>query len=77
MAKSSVFINNRTQAVRLPAELRLPEGVKQVSVRARGKERIIAPLNSTWDSFFIDGPEVTDDFMEARASQHQGEREPF
>lgn len=46
-------------------------------MRARGKERIIAPLNSTWDSFFIDGPEVTDDFMQARASQHQGEREPL
>jgi len=34
MAISNVFINNRTQAVRLPAEVRLPEGVKRVSVRA-------------------------------------------
>jgi antitoxin VapB len=77
MATSTVFINNRTQAVRLPAELRLPENVKQVSVRARGKERIIAPLESSWDSFFLDGPAVSDDFMAERASQDQPEREPL
>jgi len=77
MATSSVFINNRTQAVRIPAELRLPDGVKQVSVRARGQERIIAPLHATWDSFFREGPEVSDDFMRTRASQEQSEREPL
>lgn len=77
MLTSTVFINNRTQAVRLPAELRLPEHVKQVSVRARGQERIIAPLESSWDSFFIDGPRVSDDFMKTRAGQDQTEREPL
>ena len=75
MTTGTVFINNRTQAVRLPAELRLPEGVKQVSVRARGQERIIAPIAETWDSFFVDGPSVSEDFMEQRASQEQPERE--
>jgi Virulence-associated protein and related proteins len=77
MATSSVFINNRTQAVRLPAELRLPDGIKQVSVRARGKERIIAPLDSSWDSFFHDTPAVSDYFLETRATQDQPEREPL
>lgn len=77
MASSTVFINNRTQAVRLPAELRLPENVKQVSVRARGKERIIAPLESSWDSFFLDSPTVSDDFLPERATQDQPEREPL
>lgn len=38
MAISEVFINNRSQAVRLLAEVRLPEGVKHVSVRAIGNE---------------------------------------
>jgi len=47
MAISSVFINNRTQAVRLPVELRLPEGVRKVEVRARGNER---KLFSGWPS---------------------------
>jgi antitoxin VapB len=75
MAKSSVFINNRTQAVRLPAEVRLPEGIKRVSVRAIGNERIIAPVENTWDSFFMNGPQASDDFMPGRASQQQSERE--
>ncbi|GAB3493366.1 type II toxin-antitoxin system VapB family antitoxin [Curvibacter fontanus] len=75
MTATTVFINNRSQAIRLPAELRLPENVKRVDVRARGSERIIAPLGQSWDSFFINGPEAADDFMESRASQHQPERE--
>lgn len=75
MSISTVFINNRTQAVRIPADVRLPENVKQVTVRAIGKERIIAPLESTWDSFFINPFNVTDDFMPERATQTQPERE--
>ncbi len=75
MAISTVFINNRTQAVRLPAEVRLPEGVKHVSVRAIGNERIIAPVENTWDSFFINGPQASEDFLTDRASQQQDERE--
>ena len=75
MAISSVFTNNRTQAVRLPVELRLPEGVRKVDVRAKGNERIISPIGQTWDSFFLDGPLVSDDFMLERSSQSQPDRE--
>ena len=77
MTISTVFINNRTQAVRLPSELRLPESVKRVQVRAIGNERIISPVESTWDSFFLSGPQVSADFMPERASQEQSERESF
>ncbi|WZB62871.1 type II toxin-antitoxin system VapB family antitoxin [Achromobacter xylosoxidans] len=52
MAIGTVFINNRTQAVRLPLEVRLPEGVLKVEIRVRGNERIIAPVGQIWDSFF-------------------------
>ena len=75
MTIASVFINNRSQAVRMPADLRLPEGVKRVQVRALGLERIISPVDHTWDSFFLNGPEVSDDFMVERAAQVQSERE--
>lgn len=64
MATTTVFINNRSQAVRLPAELRLPDGVNKVSVVARGNERIISPLAESWNSFFIGGPVVSEDFMQ-------------
>jgi antitoxin VapB len=75
MVATTLFINNRTQAVRLPVELRLPSDVKRVDVRARGVERIISPLNQSWDSFFRDGPLPTSDFMIERAGQSQGDRE--
>jgi antitoxin VapB len=75
MSIGTVFINNRTQAVRLPLDVRLPEGVNRVEVRVRGNERILAPLGRTWDSFFLGGPAVSDDFLAERASQHQSERE--
>lgn len=77
MPTGSVFVNNRTQAVRLPAETRFPEGVKQVTVRVVGRDRILTPVDSTWDSFFHSEEVATDDFMEQRASQEQAEREPL
>jgi len=77
MSTGTVFINNRTQAVRLPAETRFPETVKRVTVRVVGNERIISPVESTWDSFFLGAETVTDDFMTERASQEQPEREAF
>ena len=77
MTTSTVFTNNRTQAVRLPAEVRLPESVKKVTVRIRGKERVIAPVEHTWDHFFLNAPRVTDDFMEERGEQSDTPRESF
>lgn len=77
MSIGTVFINNRTQAVRLPVDVRLPEGVLKVEVRARGHERIITPVGQSWDSFFRGGPAVSDDFLAERADQTQPEREPL
>ena len=77
MSTTTVFTNNRSQAVRLPVDARFPEGVKKVQVRVRGAERIISPVGQTWDSFFLDGNKVTDDFLPQRASQTQPERETF
>ena len=76
MQIGSVFDNNRTQAVRLPAHTRFPGNVKRVTVRVVGESRIIAPIHKTWDDFFdITDEEVTDDFMAQRASQEQCDRE--
>jgi len=77
MATGSVFVNNRTQAVRLPAEARFPEDVKKVSVRVQGADRILSPADKTWDSFFLGDGTVTEDFLTERASQDQTERESF
>ena len=75
MSITSVFTNNRSQAVRLPADVRLPEGVKKVQVRARGVDRIISPVGHTWDEFFLNGLKASEDFLVERASQQQPARE--
>lgn len=77
MAIGTVLTNNHTQAVGLPLDVRLPEGVHKVEIRAKGNERIITPLGHTWDSFFIGASTVSDDFLNARASQDLAEREPI
>jgi antitoxin VapB len=77
MPKGSVFVNNRTQAVRLPAATRFPDDVKQVTVRVIGKDRVLSPVDSAWDSFFLSSERVSDDFMLERASQEQPPREDF
>jgi len=72
----SVFENNRTQAIRLPAETRFPKSIKKVVVRILGNSRILEPLDQSWDSFFHPTtPGTTEDFMIDRATQHQPERE--
>lgn len=77
MPVGSVFKNNRTQAVRLPVEARFPDNVKKVHVRVVGTDRVLSPVEKTWDTFFQDQEGVTDDFMNERASQEQAERESF
>jgi antitoxin VapB len=75
VAISKLFLSNRSQAVRIPADLRLPDSVKEVEVRACGQERIIAPVGRSWDNFFLAGTGVSDDFLAERADQEQAERE--
>ena len=70
-----VFISDGAQTVRLPAEVRLPDGVNKVQVRARGVDRIISPVGHTWDEFFLNGPRASDDFLAERATQEQADRE--
>lgn len=77
MIEASIFMTNRSQAVRLPAEVRFGEEVKKLSVRVLGNERILSPLNQTWDSFFMGEQRVSDDFMADREIAFQPEREAF
>ncbi len=77
MPIGSVFENNRTQSVRLPAQTRFPDTVKKVIVRVVGRDRILSPVDNAWDSFFLSQETVSDDFMTERASQEQPEREAF
>ena len=77
MSTGSVFVNNHIQAVSLPTDTRFPDDVKQVNVRIVGKDRVLSPVDNTWDSFFLSEEHVSDDFMKERVSQEQSEREAF
>ncbi len=62
MIQTSVFKNNKTQAVRLPKAVALPDSVKEVLVVRDGNRRIISPLGTGWDEWFDSG-KATQDFM--------------
>lgn len=49
---TTLFANNRTQAVRLPKDVAFPDHVRQVRILRDGPRRIIVPANSVWDDFF-------------------------
>ena len=76
MEKASVFKTNRSQAIRLPKSVALPESVKRVDVVVLGRSRLIAPEGESWDSWFS-GEKVTDDFMSSRDQPPDQERGDF
>ncbi len=76
MEQGAVFQSNRSQAVRLPKAVALPEDVKRVDVVAVGRARIITPAGEAWDSWF-DSEGVTTDFMADREQPADQERDAF
>lgn len=76
MEQSTVFKSNRSQAVRLPKAVALPEDVKRVDIIAVGRIRIITPAGYAWDEWF-DGPGVTADFMAERDQPPVQDRKGF
>lgn len=73
----SFFLNNRTQAVRIPAEFRFDDNIKQAMIRKVGNERILTPMDSVWDSFFLSDERASDDFMTNRPIAPRSERLSF
>jgi len=59
------FLSNRSQDVRQPKAVALPEDVKRVEVIAIGRTRIITPAGEGRDSWFEDD-DVSVDFMTTR-----------
>jgi antitoxin VapB len=76
MTQTTIFMNNRSQAVRLPKSAAFPEHVKVVDVVVVNHARIITPAGSSWDAWF-DGPDVTPDFMPQREQPGDQTRESF
>jgi len=73
MATTTLFLSNRSQAVRLPKEVAFPAEVREVRITKEGNRRIITPSNSSWDDFF-DAPGVD---LGSRDQPTMQERESF
>ena len=74
--KTRLFKSNRSQAVRLPKEVALPESVRDVEITKVGNKRIILPAGQSWDDWF-DSPGVSSDFMAERQQPEDQTREPI
>lgn len=72
--ETSVFFNNKTQAVRIPKEFAFPDTVKRVMVRKEGKAIILTPIEDYWEEFLAMEP--IDDFPEREQPACQ-DREDF
>ncbi len=57
LARTSLFLSNRSQAVRLPKAVAFGEAVRDVVIVPDGPRRIIAPADAAWDDFF-DAPGI-------------------
>jgi len=73
MERGSVFMTNKTQAVRLPKSVRFPEGITSVDILRRGRAWVITPSEQSWAAWF-EGDSVSRDFMEDRAQPEAQER---
>ncbi|MFK3773661.1 type II toxin-antitoxin system VapB family antitoxin [Pseudomonas sp. NPDC089406] len=76
MEQGAVFKSNRSQAIRMPKALALPEDVTRVDIVAVGRSRIISPAGEAWDLWF-EGDDVTPDYMASREQPADQEREGF
>jgi antitoxin VapB len=65
MTRTTVFKSNRTQAIRLPKDVALPDHVQQVDIIRQGNTRVIVPAGGSWAAFF-DGPRIDEDFLSDR-----------
>lgn len=76
MESASVFKSNKSQAIRLPKPVALPESVKKVEIIVLGRTRLIVPAGEAWDSWF-ESLAVTPDFMNNRDQPEHQERDSF
>jgi len=72
---AKVFMNGRSQAVRLPAEFRF--SCAEVYVERDGERVILRPKPSGWDVFFARPSNVPDDFLDDRKGGPPQARELF
>lgn len=60
--KAKIFMNNRSQAVRIPKEFQFQ--TQEVFIRKEGSAVVLSPRPFDWTSFLADAPVASATFME-------------
>ncbi|WP_177417918.1 antitoxin [endosymbiont of Lamellibrachia barhami] len=70
---AKIFMNGRSQAVRLPKEYRF--NTDEVFISRQGANVIISEKEPTWDEFFDTKSAFDDDFLKVRSDAPPQERD--
>ena len=61
--KAKIFMNNRSQAVRLPKEFQF--NTQEVFIRKEGSDVVLSARPFDWSAYLAEGPVASEHFMEA------------
>ncbi len=59
--KAKIFMNNRSQAVRLPKEFQF--STQEVFIRKHGSDVVLSPRPFDWSSYLAEAPVASATFM--------------
>ena len=71
---AKVFMNNRSQAVRLPKEFQF--STSEVFIRKEGKEVVLSPRPEDWSAYLASTTIASPEFMDEVDDLPVQEREP-
>ena len=71
--KAKIFMNNRSQAVRLPKEFQFR--AREVFIRKIGNDIVLSPRPLDWASYLAEAPVASPGFMEGIEDLPVQERE--
>ncbi len=72
--KAKIFMNNRSQAVRLPKDFQF--NTEEVFIRREGSDVVLSPRPSDWSSYLAEAPVASPTFMDDVEDLPVQEREP-
>ena len=72
--RAKLFMNNRSQAVRLPKEFQFR--TQEVFIRKEGSDVVLSPRPSEWSSYLAEAPLASASFMEDVEDLPVQERKP-
>ena len=73
MDTAKIFINGRSQAVRLPKKFRFEEN--EVFIKRLGNVVVLIPMDDPWRDLFLSLDMFSDDFMKTREQPELVNRE--